>query len=47
VEAIRLKAARLVVIRDGKVIARAPERVVALALPGRPTALRFERPSAS
>jgi len=47
VEAIRLKAARLAVIRDGKVIARSPERVAALDLPGRPAALRFERPSGS
>ena len=47
VEAIRLKAARLAVIRDGKVIASAPERVVALDLPGRPSELRFERPSGS
>jgi cytosine deaminase len=47
VEAIRLKAARLAMIRSGKVIARAPERVVVLDLPGRPVALRFERPSGS
>ena len=47
VEAIRLKAARLAVIRDGKVIARSPERVVTLDLPERPAALRFERPPVS
>ncbi|HEY4143833.1 amidohydrolase family protein [Pinirhizobacter sp.] len=45
VEAIRLKAARLAVIRGGKVVASAPERVVNLDLPGRPAALHFERPS--
>ncbi len=35
-EAIRLKATRLAVIRRGRVIARTPERVTALDLPGRP-----------
>jgi cytosine/creatinine deaminase len=44
VEAIRLRAARLLVLRAGKVVARAPERMVALDLPGRPAALRFEQP---
>lgn len=41
-EAIRLKAARLAVVRRGRVIARAPERVSTLALPGRPGALSLE-----
>ncbi|SES70737.1 amidohydrolase family protein [Oceanicella actignis] len=36
IEAIRLKATRLAVIRGGKVIARTPARVTALALDGRP-----------
>jgi cytosine deaminase len=36
VEAIRLKPARLVVIRRGKVIAETPERLTALHLEGRP-----------
>jgi cytosine deaminase len=36
VEAIRLKATRLAVIRRGKVIAETPARVARLSLPGRP-----------
>jgi cytosine deaminase len=36
IEAIRLKAARLFVIRRGKIIAEAAPRVAKLALPGRP-----------
>jgi cytosine deaminase len=36
VEALRLRANRLAVIKGGKVIARAERRVSALALPGRP-----------
>ena len=36
IEAIRLKATRLAVIRRGKVIAETPPRVAALDLPGRP-----------
>jgi cytosine deaminase len=35
-EAVRLKATRLLVLRGGRVIARTPERVTALDLPGRP-----------
>ena len=38
-EALRLKPARLAVIRRGKVIARTPARVTALALDGRPETL--------
>ena len=38
-EAIRLKAARLLVLRAGKVIARNPERVAQLSLTGRPDAV--------
>ena len=36
IEAIRLKATRLAVIRRGKVIAETPARTAALDLPGRP-----------
>jgi cytosine deaminase len=39
IEAIRLRAARLAVIRGGKVIARAPRRETALALDGRPASV--------
>jgi cytosine deaminase len=41
-EAIRLKAARLLVLRDGKVIARSAPRQTELALPGRPAAVNLE-----
>ncbi len=41
VEAIRLKAARLFVLRDGRVVARAAPRVACLDLPGRPPAVSF------
>ena len=41
-EAIRLKAARLLVIRRGQVLAQAPERKTALALAGRPAELSLE-----
>ena len=37
VEALRLKANRLKVVKRGKVIAETPERVAALHLDGRPT----------
>jgi cytosine deaminase len=36
VEAIRLRAARLAVVRRGEVIARTPAATAALSLPGRP-----------
>jgi cytosine deaminase len=42
-EAIRLKATRLTVLRAGKVIAQSPPRVAALSLPGRPGAVAFTR----
>jgi cytosine deaminase len=47
-EAIRLKATRLLVLRNGKVIARTPEKVTELGLPGRPACatLNFQRPRA-
>jgi cytosine deaminase len=36
IEAIRLKASRLAVVRRGQVIAEAPPRITRLALDGRP-----------
>ncbi len=39
IEAVRLRAERLVVVRRGKVIARTPERRTSLALEGRPASL--------
>jgi cytosine deaminase len=39
IEAIRLKATRLAVVRRGKVIAETPERVTNLHLEGRPSRL--------
>ena len=36
IEAVRLRATRLAVIRRGRVVARTPERVASLALEGRP-----------
>lgn len=38
-EAVRLKATRLLVLRAGRVVARTPERVTALDLPGRPASV--------
>lgn len=46
VEAIRLKAARLFVLRAGKVVAQAAPRVARLDLPGRPPAVSFLRAGA-
>lgn len=43
IEAIRLKATRLAVIKSGKLIATAPRRESALSLPGRPTAVDASR----
>ena len=42
-EAIRLKASRLLVLRKGKIVARTPEKLTSLFLPGRPdkVALNF------
>jgi cytosine deaminase len=39
IEAVRLRAERLAVVRRGRVIARTPERTTALSLEGRPAAL--------
>jgi cytosine deaminase len=41
VEAIRLRATRLAVVRDGRVIAESAPRAARLALPGRPETVRF------
>jgi cytosine deaminase len=45
VEAIRLRATRLKVIRRGKIIAETPMQRPSLALPGRPREVSFARPS--
>ena len=39
IEAVRLRAARLVVLRRGRIVARTPAREVSLSLPGRPEKL--------
>jgi cytosine deaminase len=44
VEAIRTRAARLAVLRRGRVIARAPARRATLALEGRPGTVDFLHP---
>ena len=41
IEAIRLRATRLKVVRRGKVIAETPRQQPSLALPGRPAAVSF------
>ncbi len=43
IEAIRLRATRLAVVRRGRVIARTPEATATLDLPGRPGAIDFRR----
>ncbi len=43
VEAIRLRAARLLVVRGGAVLARSPRAEASLALPGRPAAVDWTR----
>ncbi len=43
VEAIRLRAARLLVVRGGEVLASSPAATAQLNLPGRPTAVDFTR----
>jgi cytosine deaminase len=43
IEAIRLRAARLAVVRRGRVIARTPAATATLALPGRPERVSFMR----
>ena len=39
IEAVRLRATRLIVMRRGRIVARTPARETALALPGRPPTL--------
>jgi cytosine deaminase len=41
VEAIRLRAQRLLVVRGGAIVARSPAAVATLALPGRPASVDF------
>jgi cytosine deaminase len=43
VEAIRLRAQRLLVVRSGEVVARAPVQTTELQLPGRPARVDFTR----
>jgi cytosine deaminase len=43
VEAIRLRAPRLLVLRRGQVIARSPAQQASLSLPGRPPSTSFQR----
>ncbi len=43
VEAIRLRAQRLLVVRRGRVVSRMPAATASLALPGRPVAVDFTR----
>jgi cytosine deaminase len=43
IEAIRLRATRLAVIRRGKVIARMPVATATLSIPGRPESISFQR----
>jgi cytosine/creatinine deaminase len=43
VEAIRLRAQRLLVVRGGRVISRMPAATASLALPGRPATVDFTR----
>jgi cytosine deaminase len=44
IEAIRLRAARLKVVRRGKVVAENPPQTARLRLPGRPASTSFELP---
>src|SRR5499427_3854538 len=43
IEALRVRATRLVVVRRGKVIARSPANTATLDLPGRPATVDFRR----
>jgi cytosine deaminase len=43
IEALRLKAARLHVIRRGKIVAETPASVTRLDLPGRPASVEMTR----
>jgi cytosine deaminase len=44
IEALRLRATRLLVLRGGQVIARTPPTVTTLDIPGRPESVDFRRP---
>ena len=44
VEAIRLRAARTLVLRRGKVVSESPRAVARLNLPGRPHSTGFRQP---
>ncbi|EHR73489.1 cytosine deaminase-like metal-dependent hydrolase [Burkholderiales bacterium JOSHI_001] len=44
VEALRLRAQRLLVVRGGQVLARSPRQEAALQLPGRPSSVNFTWP---
>jgi len=44
IEALRLRAPRLLVLRGGQIIARTPPAVATLDLPGRPGSVDFRRP---
>jgi cytosine/creatinine deaminase len=44
VEAIRLRATRLLVLKAGQVVARSPAAVASLSLPGRPERVDFSQP---
>jgi cytosine deaminase len=43
VEAIRLKATRLLVMKAGEVLATTPPKVASLNLPGRPGLVSYQR----
>jgi cytosine/creatinine deaminase len=45
VEAIRLRAQRLLVVRGGEVLARSPAAATELRVPGRPASVDFTRPA--
>jgi cytosine deaminase len=45
VEALRLRATRLLVVRRGQVVARTPAATAALSLPGRPSAVDWTLPA--
>ena len=47
VEAIRLKAARLFVLRAGRIVARSAPRIVSLDLPDRPTVVSLLHPTSA
>ncbi|HET6786931.1 MAG TPA: amidohydrolase family protein, partial [Aquabacterium sp.] len=44
IEAIRLRATRLLVVRRGQIVARTPAQEAQLTLPGRAASVQFQRP---